>query len=414
MRRMMRAISLLGVAAALVVLVGLGQAEPASEDEILGFHAEGVTGEKRIIVLFVDFPGTTREYPVEMISDRILKLVGTYFYAASYNTMWFRGEVAGPYVLPYPVEHYRISSHNLEVDDTRVISLVQDALALADPDVVFAPDAYVVLALGARHEAYGMIGLCAIPGMLGWSSSMVIRNRSGEEVRTAAIFCENAHLGTYVHDITHMLGGVSEGQRLTPCLYDHDCQAMYEGPDAWANCLFNMGYWDPLSSHFPYDMQLPPAGLSSWTRMRLGWIDPSKIAYVRPGETTTVRLDPLTDQASTTVVIKIPLSDDTYYLVENRQPIKSDANLPSSGVLVLHCDDTVSECRQGAAPVRIQDANPTAPYFLDAAFDLGKARVFVDAARNVAIVLLEKVDQSYDILVTTAILAPEGTPGSGG
>jgi len=412
MRWMKQAVVLLATGA-LVALLGLGQVEPASPEEILGFHTTGAVGEKRVIVIFVDFPDTTRQYPIDTIRDRILKLVGTYFYAASSNTMWFRGEVAGPYVLPNPVDHYRISSHNLEVDDSRVIALVRDALAAADADVVFTPDSYVVLALGARHEAYGMIGLCAIPGMLGWSNQMVIRSRSGEEVRNAAIFCENAHLGTYIHDIVHMLGGVAEGQRLTPCLYDHDCQAAYDGPDAWANCLFNMGYWDPLSSHFPYDRELPPAGLSSWTRMRLGWIDPAKVAFVRPGETATVRLDPLTDSEAATVVIKIPLSEHTYYLVENRQPIKSDANLPSSGVLVLYCDDTVHECRRGESPVRIQDANPTALYFLDAAFDIGKARVFVDTARNVAIILLENVDQSYDILVTSTILAPQEAAGEG-
>jgi hypothetical protein len=42
--------------------------------------------------------------------------------------------------------------------------------------------------------------------------------------------------------------------------------------------------------------------------------------------------------------------------------------------------------------------------------DLGKARVFVDAERNLAIVLLEKVDQSYDVLVTTPIVAASYLP----
>ena len=100
-------------------------------------------------------------------------------------------------------------------------------------------------------------------------------------------------------------------------------------------------------------------------------------------------------------MIKIPLSADTYYLVENRQPFNSDVNLPSTGVLVLYADDTVGECRHGAAPVRAVNANPQVPYLMGAAFDLGGVKVFVDAERNVAIVLLEKVDQSYDILVTT-------------
>ncbi len=56
------------------------------------------------------------------------------------------------------------------------------------------------------------------------------------------------------------------------------------------------------------------------------------------------------------------------------------------------------------------DANPQVPYLTGAAFDLGKARVFVDAETNLAIVLLEKVDQSYDILVTTPIVAASYLP----
>ncbi len=197
-------------------------------DSILGFHTSQAVGEKRLIVIFVDFPDVTRQYPIGVVSDRILKLVNAYFYAASYPTMWFKGEVVGPYVLPHPVEYYRVSPHNLFGDPPRVAALVRDSLALADPEVLFTPDADVVLALGASNRDYGMVGLCAIPGMLGWSSTTAVRNPRGEEARSVAIFCENAHLGTYVHDIVPMLGGGAEGKRLTPCLDDHDCQAAYE------------------------------------------------------------------------------------------------------------------------------------------------------------------------------------------
>ena len=119
-----------------------------------------------------------------------------------------------------------------------------------------------------------------------------------------------------------------------------------------------MGFWDLLSSHMPYNKELPPTGLSSWTKIRLVWIDPTKIALVNPGETTTVRLDPLSSDDAETLVIRIPLSDSAYYLIENRQPIESDVNLPSFGVLILYTDDSVNEGRHGNAPVKIMGANP--------------------------------------------------------
>jgi M6 family metalloprotease-like protein len=379
-------------------------------DPVLGFHSTTATGEKRLVVIFVNFPDVVRQYPTQTVKDRILGNVNQYFYAGSYGATWFRGEVVGPYTLPRPVADYRISSRNLEVDPTRVLSLIRDSIGLADGDVAFTEDTYVVLALGSSHVEYGMVGLCGFPGMLGWSSTAVLTCPSGERVRNVAIFCENAHLGTYVHDITHMLGGVADGQRLTPCLYDHDIQALGKDVEDWPGCLVNMGYWDPLSSHFPYDKTLPPAGFSSWTKLRLGWIDSARIALVTPGETAIVRLDPLADPASGTVVIKIPLTERTYYLIENRQPINSDVNLPAAGVLVLYADDSVGECRHGAAPVKAADANPQTPYLLGAAFSLEGARVFVDPTWNVAVVLLTQDGSSYDVLITTAVTAASPQP----
>jgi hypothetical protein len=100
-------------------------------------------------------------------------------------------------------------------------------------------------------------------------------------------------------------------------------------------------------------------------------------------------------------VIKIPLSEDTFYLIENRQFIGSDENLPSSGVLILYSDDRVDECRHGNAPVKMMDANPEVPYLNDAAYDIGKKPFFVDTKNNVAIVLLAKDGLSYEIMITT-------------
>ncbi len=224
---------------------------------------------------------------------------------------------------------------------------------------------------------------------------------SGEVIRNAVVFCENAHLGTFIHDTLHMLGGVVDDQRMTPCLYDHDLQAKVNAPEDWAKILINMGYWDPLSSHFPYDRELPPAGLSSWTKLRLGWIDPAKIALVNPGETKTIRLDPLESNDPETLVIKIPLDATRYYLIENRQAIEADANLPSSGVLILYADDSVNECRHGKTPVKVMDANPEVAYLNDAAYEIGKNQVFIDLENGLAVVLLKKDGLVYEVMVTT-------------
>jgi len=358
-------------------------------------------GQKKYVVILADFPDVERKMPIGKLSTRMLDFVNNYFNATSYQKLNFEGSITRRYMLPHPVGYYKISSSNMEVDRNKVLSLVNDVVNAADADVQFSKDLYVMIALGATNKEYGMIGYSAVPGMLKFTSDAPITTQSGEEIVNGVVFCENAHLGTFVHDTLHMLGGVIDGKRMTPCLYDQDLQAVYHDEENWVKNLINMGFWDPLSSHFPYDRQLPPAGLSSWTKLRLNWIDPDKIVLVRPGETTTVRLDPLAGENGTTLVVKIPLSENTYYLVENRQPVSSDVNLPSSGVLILYADDSVDECRHGDAPVRIMDANPDVPYMNDAAYDIGKNSVFIDTINGVAISLLKKDGVVYEIQITT-------------
>lgn len=375
--------------------------DPALTQEKLGLHATNATGQKTFIAVLVDFPDVEREYPAAGILERITELIPIYFESASYGKLSLRPDSAGACTLPGGVASYRISPANLEVDESRVLSLVMSALNAASADVDFSGYDYITMHLGANTRDYGMVGYCAVPGMLGWQTISVTLD-NGQNVENAAVFCENAHLGTYIHDILHMIGGKVGNQRLTPCLYDHELQAENTTEETAANCVVNMGFWDPLSSHFPYDRTLPPAGLSSWTKLRLGWIDPEKIALVRPGETATMDLGPLADGDSKTLVVKIPLTPTTYYLIENRQPVSSDVNLPASGILIMRCDDEVYECRNGKAPVRLIPADPSIPYLNGAAYNVGEVDRYVDEDNDIAVILQKKDGLMYTIQVTKA------------
>jgi len=306
------------------------------------------------------------------------------------------------YVLPNPVTRYRISPRNLEVDKSRVRKLIDDALHAVDKEVDFSKYSFVAIFMGAQQAEYGMIGLCGYPGMLGWSSQDIPRTTRGQPIKGGiAIFCYQAHLGTLFHDIAHILGGIQDGRRRVPCLYDHDLQAR-PGPlrETAVDAMINMGFWDPMSCHF-IERGIAPPGLSSWTRMRLNWIDPEKIKVVKPGQRTEVVLGPLEDGSSGTLVIKIPVSESTYYLVENRQPIGCDRVLPGSGVLILYADDRIAECRRGRSPVRLMDADPSVPHLEGAAFDIGRKGSFRDNRNRISIRLEEKIGSSYRVLISS-------------
>jgi hypothetical protein len=189
-----------------------------------------------------------------------------------------------------------------------------------------------------------------------------------------------------------------------PCLYDHDLQARPSAPTPQAlrqvflDATINMGLWDPMSSHYN-DWKLPPPGVSSWTKLRLGWLAPSKVRVVRRGETAEVVLAPLEKGTAAVLAIRIPLTADTYYLVENRQAMGFDRYIPGSGVLILFADDRIAECRHGKAPVRLVNANPAVAHLKGAAFDLGKNERFVDEQNGVEIRLLGKEGDSYRVQI---------------
>ena len=360
----------------------------------------GETIERGAIIL-VEFPDVKHDVDRNYVQKRFSHQLDTYVKQMSYNKVSLEIDLTKRwYTMPNSVSRYRISSRNLEVDKSRIRKLIDDALDAADKEFDFSKYSFSAIFMRATLKDFGMIGLCGYPGMLGWSSSDVLETKSGQEVKGGvAIFCYQAHLGTLFHDIAHILGGVKEGKRMLPCLYDHDLQAK-PGPvrETFVNAIINMGFWDPMSCHF-YQWKQPPPGLSSWTKMRLNWIDPSKIKVVKPVEKAELILDPLEDGSSKTLVIKIPISKTTYYLVENRQPIGFDKVLPGHGVLILYANDSIAECRHGKAPVKLMNADPSIPHLEGAAFDIGKKDSFQDKKHNIRIQLKEKVGGSYKILI---------------
>jgi len=358
--------------------------------------------EKGIVVL-VEFPDVEHSIGRSAVETRFGQQLNSYIREMSYQRVSLEFDVTRKwYTLPRPVSHYRISSRNLEVDRSKVKGLIEDALDLAGRDADLSAYSFAVLLLGARMQDYGMIGLCGYPGMLGWTSEGVLRTRGGQVVRGGvAIFCFPAHLGTLFHDIAHILGGVQGGKRMVPCLYDHDLQAK-PGPmrETAVDAMIHMGFWDPMSCHY-YQRMSPPPGISSWTKLRLGWIPASKIQVVRPGERREVVLGPLEDGSTDTLVVKIPIAQGRYYLVENRQPVGFDRFLPGAGVMILYADDSIAECRQGKGPVKLMNADPAVPHLEGAAFDIGKKDLFQDGPNRIGIRLLEKVGRSYRLQVFT-------------
>jgi len=357
---------------------------------------------KKGLVILVEFPDITPKVNEEFVRDRFKKFQ-TYVKEMSYGKVCAELDFTGWHKLPDSIRWYSISPANLKVDRSRIVKLIQDSIDAADEKNDFSQYSFVVLLLGAQFMEYGMIGLCGYPGMLGWSQDIVFKTKGRRQIIPGgvAIFTYQAHLGTLFHDIAHIWGGVREGKRMVPCLYDHDIQASHPTRDtAFEKAMINMGYWDPLSCHF-YKRNIPPPGLSSWTKLRLGWIAPEKIKVVEPKQTSEIVLGPLEDGASNPLVIKIPLTKSKFYLIENRQPLGNfDPHLPGKGVLIMYADDSIDECRHGRAPVKLMDADSSIPYLQGAAFDLPDKAVFTDKDNDIEIRLVEKIGNAYKVRIS--------------
>ena len=360
-----------------------------------------VCEKRKGLVILVEFPDIVPPVDEDFVRERFRKL-DFYVREMSYGKVCTDFDITGWHRLPDPVKRYAISPANLEVDGSRVVRLIQNAIDAADEKNDFSRYSFVVLFLGAQFKEYGMVGLCGYPGMLGWKQDIVFRTKSGQIVPGGvAIFTYQAHPGTLFHDIAHIWGGVSAGKRVLPCLYDHDIQARHPTADTgFAEALINMGYWDPLSCHF-YKRNIPPPGISSWTKLRLGWIAQEKIRVADPKQVSEIVLGPLEDGASETLVIKVPLTESKFYLIENRQPIGSfDPYLPGKGILIMYADDSIEECMYGKSPVRLMNADPSVRYLQGAAFNLPGKAVFTDKENGIEIRLIEKTGDSYKVRIS--------------
>jgi hypothetical protein len=361
----------------------------------LGIHTTTAVGEQKVIVIMANFPDVTPAITKEAVYNTVFVDLDEYFRDVSYGKIWLSGNITGPYTLPNPLADYNTAEQNIYADKTCHLAMVQNAVDAADGDVDFSRYSYVIVVLGAPYRLYTPVCFCALPGMLNAIGVEQVITKSGQTINNAAVFSEDCYLGSFVHDTIHMFGGRIGNSRVTPCLYDQDIASFVEAK-------IHIGNWDPLSGHV-YKFRFPPPGLVAWTKMRLNWIEPSRIAMVSLGQTVTVPLDPLDSADSATLVIKIPLTSDTFYLVENHQRVGYDQNSPSSGILISYADDRyLGECRHGQAPVQLMNANPDVPYLEGAAFDIGQKEIFVDTRYNLAIILLRKVDLSYEIQITTA------------
>lgn len=381
----------------------------AQDDNFLAPQSTQALGEKKVLMIAVRFPDAPPSSSLEDIHKRVVLGLDRYVREQSYGRASVAADFRGWITLPDSLSLYNVSPFNYRVDRNRIRKLVQDTMTALEATVDFSAYDHLLIIPGVRTmpgQGYGMICYAANPGMLsgvskGYTPSYETLRSKGGQSFSGGIFVgtENANLGMFAHDYFHALGGVQDGRRLAQCLYDFDRQSdTSAGMPSFDHHAVYMGPWDIMSQHFVRRGE-PPPGLSSFTRIRLGWITTDQARQVRAGENALVTLAPLT-QGSGTLAIKIPIAEGQHYLIENRQATGFDRVLPDTGLLVLRVNPRADE---GHGTVQVMNAAPATPRFARATFKLDDdaRNRFVDARNRVAVIPLWKEGDALAVLVTS-------------
>ena len=393
--------------------LGLGPPARAAMDPALGLVSDSARGAQRFLVIVVDFPDVEPHFSLEQLRSRALDKPGRWYRAASHGQTRLQGAMCGPFTLPEPLANYRVSPYNYEVDSERVYKLVRDALSLAEENgAPIAQTDLVAVVHRARTmpgKGYGMICYCANPGMLskvrgGRARYVEIKTRRGTVYsRGVVVMAENFHVGFMVHDLAHAMAGVWKGTRLAIDLYDFDLQSKARSTFQIHDAAVHLGPWDLMSQHFVAQGR-PSPGFSLFTMIRMGYVRPEQLVLSQPGQTSLARLAPLAVGGST-LGIKIARGPSQYWLVENRQQVRTDQALPSSGVMIYQVDQDREE---GAGVVKAINADPQAFNFHRAPFGLEgqAAALWVGEEEGLAVVPLAKLGADYLVLTTSPDQAP--------
>lgn len=305
----------------------------------IGHPSTNLTGKKKGIVILMEFQDQpfSIENPKAVYQDFFNKSgysdfgmsgsVKDYFLEQSYGELEIDFDVAGPYQSFHTMSWY--GKPNGDQNDTDAVELMKEACRRADDDVDFSQYDWdgdgeveqIFVIYAGYGQNYGADPNTIWPHEWNFSATGSTLNQDGVILNTYACSCELQGtqgttldgIGAACHEFSHCLG--------LPDFYDT------RGNN------YAMGSWDVMCSGSYNNDSKTPAGYTSYERMFAGWLQPVEL-----NEMTRIEgMKPLAE-APEAYILYNNGNRDEYYLLENRQQVKSDAALAGHGLLVVHVD----------------------------------------------------------------------------
>jgi immune inhibitor A len=318
-----------------------------------------------ILVDCEDVPADTLTHNSAWFGDMLFSEMNpssmrSYFLANSYGRMHVRGKVCGWFRLPEPLSYYADNRKGMGGYPRNAQKLVEDAVDAADPLVDFSlydndgPDGVpnsgdddgLVDFLLVVHSGRGYEWTLNPGDIHSHAGSIRLHPVDGVYACNYATEPEDGKVGTFAHELGHLLG--------LPDLYDVTLRTF--GLGVWS--LMSYGSWGGGDGS-------RPVGLDSWSKMKLGFIDPVVLGENDPN----CVLQCIEDGPHALILWNDGLPGPQYFMVENRRAKAYDSYLSlfGEGLLVYHVDERVSDnSGEGRHLISLEQA--------DGRFDLEQAR----------------------------------------
>lgn len=282
-------------------------------------------GEQKVIVILIDFRDVIHNRDKEFFEDLIFSRTNpwslySYYKQASNGNIEISGTVLGWYNSSQDMVYYGKDGDSLDNANCDKSLLTREALLLASKDEFdFSEydkngdgklDHIIIVHAGPgqekNNEPYGTDCI--------WSHYGEIQPPQFIGKLRAEKYCmisEYSPIGVIAHEFGHSLG--------LPDLYDNTFVS--NGIGIWG--VMGYGAW-LMGGRYP---SLPCA----WSKVFLGWVKPDLIT-----KDEKVILDNEHRQ-----IVKVPIDENEYFLLENRRRIGFDEYIPEEGLLIWHIDDSV-------------------------------------------------------------------------
>ncbi|MDL2241777.1 M6 family metalloprotease domain-containing protein, partial [Bacteroidales bacterium OttesenSCG-928-L03] len=292
-----------------------------------------VLGDKKALCILVNFRNKafvkTRD-EVDSLMNQVGYNKGTavgsvkdFYRENSYGKMDLTVSLAGPYTLSGNTAYYAPQEQWQE--------FAREALLLADADVDFREFANESGQLETVHILFAGYGDESVKtGSQIWSHKWGLdQPLSLDGVQCAVYSCSPelrgsngqilTSIGVICHELCHVFGASD--------YYD-------TGEDGTDYEYLGTGDWDLMAKGCWNRSGDIPAHINSFEKIRFGWVDPIELT-----EPATISQLPNSTQYPFAYIIK-PYTNNEQYILENRQQIGYNSQVPSRGLLIYHIHDS--------------------------------------------------------------------------